>query len=228
MTDATDIGQASASAPVSQPKPAEEERARSKKIGSLQALWPFMAPYRTLLFAAIGALVLTACVSLTLPLAVRRVVDGFQMGSSELLDKYFLAALGIAGLLAIGTGLRYYLVTRLGERVVADIRTAVFARMITMSPSFFEKIMTGEVLSRITTDTTLLLSVIGSSVSIALRNILIFLGWLGLMMCTTPKLSVLVVMIVPLVVVPIIVLGRRLRRLSKENQDWIADSSGKA
>jgi ATP-binding cassette subfamily B protein len=228
MTDATDIGQASASAPVSQPKPAEEERARSKKIGSLQALWPFMAPYRTLLFAAIGALVLTACVSLTLPLAVRRVVDGFQMGSSELLDKYFLAALGIAGLLAIGTGLRYYLVTRLGERVVADIRTAVFARMITMSPSFFEKIMTGEVLSRITTDTTLLLSVIGSSVSIALRNILIFLGGLGLMMWTTPKLSVLVVMIVPLVVVPIIVLGRRLRRLSKENQDWIADSSGKA
>jgi len=228
MTDATNISQASASSPVSQPKPAEEERARSKKIGSLQALWPFILPYKVLLFAALGALVLTACVSLTLPLAVRRVVDGFQMGSSELLDKYFVAALGIAGLLAIGTGLRYYLVTLLGERVVADIRTAVFARMITMSPSFFEKIMTGEVLSRITTDTTLLLSVIGSSVSIALRNILIFLGGLGLMVWTTPKLSVLVIMIVPLVVVPIIVLGRRLRRLSKENQDWIADSSGKA
>ena len=112
MTNATDIGQDSA--PVSQHKPAEEERARSKKIGSLQSLWPFIAPYRVLLFAALGALVLTACVSLTLPLAVRRVVDWFQMGSSELLYKYFVAAIGIAGLLAIGTGMRYYLVTRLG------------------------------------------------------------------------------------------------------------------
>ena len=118
--------------------------------------------------------------------------------------------------------------TRLGERVVADIRKAVFARVIGMSPEFYERIMTGEVLSRITTDTTLILSVIGSSVSIALRNLLIFLGGLVLLFLTSAKLSLLVLLIVPGVVVPIVLLGRRLRVLSRENQDWIAASSGKA
>jgi ATP-binding cassette subfamily B protein len=178
--------------------------------------------------AAFAALILTACVSLVLPLAVRRVVDGFQTGTSELLDQYFGAALVIAGLLALGTGLRYYLVTRLGERVIADIRTAVFARMIRMSPNFYDGIMTGEVLSRITTDTTLLLSVIGSSVSVALRNVLILTGGMVLMVWTSFKLSGLVLMLVPLTILPIVLLGRRLRTLSRENQDWIAQSSGKA
>jgi ATP-binding cassette subfamily B protein len=205
-----------------------EEREKSKRIGSLRALVPFLAPYRVMLGAAVGALVLTAIVSLTLPLAVRRVVDGFETESAELLDKYFLAALGIAALLAIGTGLRYYLVTRLGERVVADIRKAVFDRMIGMSPAFYERIMTGEVLSRITTDTTLLLSVISSSVSVALRNLLILIGGLILMTVTSPKLAGMVLLIVPAIIIPIVVLGRRLRVLSKENQDWIAESSGNA
>ncbi len=210
------------------PPRSEEEREKSRRIGSLRALAPFMAPYGLLVLAAILALILTATVSLLLPLAVRRVVDGFETESVALLDQYFLAALAIAGLLALGTGLRYYLVTRLGERVVADIRKAVFARMIHMSPAFFERIMTGEVLSRITTDTTLLLSVIGSSVSVALRNMLIFLGGLGLMLYSSPKLTGLVLLIVPLVIIPIILLGRRLRHLSRQNQDWIAESSGKA
>ena len=181
-----------------------------------------------MLGAAIAALVLTAIVSLALPLAVRRVVDGFGTESAALLDQYFLAALGVATLLALGTGLRYYLVTRLGERVVADIRKAVFDRMIGMSPAFYERIMTGEVLSRITTDTTLLLSVISSSVSVALRNLLILIGGLALMMVTSPKLTGAVLLIVPLIIVPIVVLGRRLRSLSRENQDWIAESSGNA
>ncbi|NKX43954.1 ABC transporter transmembrane domain-containing protein [Roseicyclus persicicus] len=207
---------------------ATEERAKSKRIGSLRALGPFLAPYTGMVAAAVAALVLTAIVSLTLPLAVRRVVDGFETESTELLDQYFLAALAIAGLLAVGTGLRYYLVTRLGERVIADIRTAVFDRMIGMSPAFYEKIMTGEVLSRITTDTTLLLSVISSSVSVALRNLLILIGGLGLMMVTSPKLTGAVLLIVPAIIVPIVVLGRRLRALSRENQDWIAESSGNA
>jgi len=206
----------------------EAERDKSKKIGSLSGLWPYVIPYRAMLAAAILALVTTAIVSLILPLAVRRVVDGFETSSAELLDSYFLAALAIAGLLALGTGLRYYLVTRLGERVVADIRIAVFDRMIGMSPAFFERIMTGEVLSRITTDTTLVLSVIGSSVSIALRNLLILMGGIVLMLITSPKLTGLVLLIVPAVIVPIIVLGRRLRVLSRENQDWIAASSGNA
>jgi len=207
---------------------ATEDREKSKRISSLRALVPFMRPYAGMVFAAIGALVLTAIVSLTLPLAVRRVVDGFETESAELLDQYFLAALGIAALLALGTGLRYYLVTRLGERVIADIRKSVFDRMIGMSPAFYEKIMTGEVLSRITTDTTLLLSVISSSVSVALRNLLILIGGLILMVLTSPKLAGMVLLIVPVIIVPIVLLGRRLRVLSRENQDWIAESSGNA
>lgn len=211
------------------PGPAgEQERAKSKKIGALRALAPFMWPYRTLMCAAILALVLTAMLSLTLPLAVRRVVDNFESADLALLDYYFMAAFGVAGLLALGTGLRYALVTRLGERVVADIRRALFDRVIGMSPAFYERIMTGEVLSRITTDTTLILSVIGSSVSIALRNILVFVGGLALMLLTSAKLTGLVLLIVPAVVVPILTLGRRLRVISRENQDWIAASSGNA
>ncbi len=205
-----------------------EERAKSKKLGSLKALLPFLRPYRALVVGAMAALVVTAVISLTLPLAVRRVVDNFYTKDPLTLDLYFAAALGIAGLLAIGTGLRYALVTRLGERVVADIRKAVFDRVIGMSPAFYEKVMTGEVLSRITTDTTLILSVIGSSVSIALRNLLIFAGGLVLMLLTSAKLTGLVLLIVPAVIVPILVLGRKLRVLSRENQDWIAASSGKA
>lgn len=205
-----------------------EDREKSKQLGALAGLWPFMRPYRLLMVAAGLALVLTATVSLMLPLAVRRVVDNFGAEDGAILDLYFSAALGIAALLALGTALRYALVTRLGERVVADIRKAVFDRVIGLSPAFYEKIMTGEVLSRITTDTTLILSVIGSSVSIALRNLLIFIGGLILMLFTSAKLTGMVLLIVPLIIVPILTLGRRLRKLSRENQDWIANSSGNA
>ncbi|GHE98828.1 ABC transporter [Aliiroseovarius zhejiangensis] len=205
-----------------------DEREKSKRIGALAGLWPFMQPYRLWILAAFCALVFTAGISLVLPIAVRRVVDGFGEATTQLLDKYFLAALVVASLLALGTGLRYYLVTRLGERVVADIRKAVFDRVVGMSPAFYENIMTGEVLSRITTDTTLILSVIGSSVSVALRNVFIFLGGLVLMLLTSAKLTGLVLLIVPIVIVPIIVLGRRLRVLGRENQEWIAKSSGNA
>ncbi|MEI4234291.1 ABC transporter transmembrane domain-containing protein [Roseovarius sp. D22-M7] len=204
------------------------DREKSRRVGALGELWPFMRPYRKLMVAAITALVLTAAVALVLPLAVRRVVDNFNIEDGALLDRYFAGALFIAALLALGTGLRYLLVTRLGERVVADIRKAVFDRVIGMSPAFFERLMTGEVLSRITTDTTLILSVIGSSVSIALRNQLLFIGGMILMLATSPKLTGLVLLVVPLVIVPILVLGRRMRKLSRENQDWIANSSGNA
>ncbi|NEX45676.1 ABC transporter transmembrane domain-containing protein [Pseudotabrizicola algicola] len=204
-----------------------EDRATSKRVSALAGLMPFLAPYRRLLVLALLALVLTAAVSLVLPLAVRRVVDNFN-ADVVILDQYFGAAIVIAGLFAFGSGMRYYLVTRLGERVVADIRRALFDRVLGLSPAFFERIMTGEVLSRITTDTTLILSLIGSSVSIALRNSLILLGGLALMLLTSAKLAGLVLLIVPVVVVPIIVLGRRLRTLGRENQDWIANSSGSA
>ncbi len=206
----------------------KEEREKSKRLGALGDLWPFLAPYKGLLIASAVALVLTACISLIMPLAVRRVIDGFSTSEDALLDQYFLAALGIAVALALGTGLRYYLVTRLGERVVADIREAVFSRVIGLSPAFFEKLMTGEVLSRITTDTTLILSVIGSSVSIALRNFLILVGGTVMLLITSAKLTSMVLLVVPVVMVPIIVLGRRMRVLSRDNQDWIARSSGNA
>lgn len=207
---------------------AEEERAKSRQIGILRALGPFFAPYRGMLFLAILALLVTAGVSLVLPMAARRVVDGFSTGDLALLNSYFVAAMGFALVFALGTGLRYYMVTRLGERVVADIRKAIFDRMITMSPSYFEKLMTGEVISRITTDTTLILTVIGSSASWLLRNTLMFAGGLVLMVWTSPKLTGLVLLIVPVVILPILALGRRLRRLSRDNQDWIAASSGQA
>ncbi|MGO4851557.1 ABC transporter transmembrane domain-containing protein [Phaeovulum sp. W22_SRMD_FR3] len=209
------------------PKASLEDRPTTKRIGALRGLAPFIKPYRVIAISALVALAATASISLILPLAVRRVVDGFNQGA-QLLDAYFAAALLIAGLLALGTGARYYLVTRLGERVVADIRRAVFDRVLGLSPSFFEKILTGEIISRITTDTTLILSVIGSSVSIALRNALILIGGVAMLMLTSAKLTGLVLLLVPAVVVPIIVLGRRLRNLSRQNQDLIALSSANA
>ncbi|MCB6178222.1 ATP-binding cassette domain-containing protein [Rhodobacter sp. Har01] len=212
-----------------QPKTAPtEDRPTSRRVAALSGLVPFLRPYRALTLAALAALVLTAGISLVLPLAVRRVVDGFNSNNVAMLDEYFGAFLLIAALLALGTGLRYYLVTRLGERVVADIRRATFDKVTSLSPAFFERVLTGEVLSRITTDTTLILSVIGSSISVALRNLLLLLGGLALLMLTSAKLTGLVLLIVPAVVVPIIILGRRLRSLSRESQDWIASSSGSA
>lgn len=204
------------------------ERPKAKQVSGLRGLAPFLRPYRGLIVVAGLALILTSSVSLILPMAVRRVVDNFTAEEAGLLDRYFGAAMAIALLLAVGTGIRYYFVTRLGERVVADIRRALFDRVIGMSPSYFDNIMTGEVLSRITTDTTLILSVIGSSVSVALRNILTTIGGLVLIALTSAKLTGLVLLVVPAVVVPIVVLGRRLRVLGRENQDWIAQSSGMA
>lgn len=205
----------------------QDDRPASRRIGVLLALWPFLRPYRLLALAAVAALIATAGISLILPLAVRRVVDGFGSGA-PLLDAYFEAAIGIVALLAIGTGLRYALVTRLGERVVADIREAVFDRVIGLSPAFFERVMTGEIISRITTDTTLILSVIGSSVSLALRNTLVFVGGMVMLLMTSAKLTGLVLLIVPLVLIPLVLMGRRLRVLSRQGQDWIAASSGAA
>ena len=205
-----------------------KERQPSKKLGALSGLLPFLFPYKGLIVASGLALIITAGLSLVLPLAVRRVIDTFENGNESILDLYFAAILVVAALLAAGTAIRYALVTKLGERVVTDIRETIFKRVLKMSPQFYETIMTGEVISRITTDTTLILSVIGSSISVALRNILIFTGGLGLMLFTSVKLTSLVLLIVPAVVIPILTLGRKLRRLSRENQDWIASSSGNA
>jgi ATP-binding cassette subfamily B protein len=204
------------------------DRAKAKAVGPLRALSRFLQPYRALVFGALAALIVTAMLSLALPLAVRRVVDGFFVENLALMDAYFGAAMGVAALLALGTAARFYLVTLLGERVVFDIRKAVYDKVIGLSPGFYERILTGEVLSRLTTDTTVVLSVIGSSVSIALRNVLTLVGGLALLFVTSPKLTALVLVGVPLVIVPILALGRKLRKLSRESQDRIAEGSAQA
>ncbi len=213
------------------PVPADsktEDRGKSRDIGPLRGLFPFLRPYKWLMIGAGVALVFTAVVSLVLPMAVRQVVDGFTMDRLADMDRYFAATIFIMGALAIGTGMRFYLVTRLGERVIADIRMAVYNKVIGLSPAFYEKIMTGEVLSRLTTDTTLILSVISSSVSVALRNVLMMFGGLIFMSITSLKMTGLVLLMVPVVIIPILVLGRKLRTLSRESQDKIAQSSGEA
>ena len=204
------------------------DRAKSKNLSYLTGLSKFFLPYKVGLAAATGVLILTAILSLTLPLAVRGIVDSFRNETSELTNRYFLIAIIIAGLLALGTAGRYYLVTRLGERIVADLRVAVFTRVINMSPEFFERILTGEILSRLTTDTTLILSVVSSSISFAMRNVLIFLGGVAFMTYTSPKLTGLAFLIVPLILLPVLALGNKLRKLSRASQDKIADTSGTA
>lgn len=206
----------------------EEERLKSSNISPLIGLYPFIKPYRRLLWAAIIALVFTAMISLGLPIAVREVIDGFTIEKLADLDKYFTLTIVVTGALAFGTGLRFYFVTKLGERVIADVRMAVYQKVIGLSPAFYEKILTGEVLSRLTTDTTLILSVISSSISVALRNALLLVGGMFFMFLTSMRMTGLVVLMVPIIILPIMFLGRKLRALSRESQDKIAATSGEA
>jgi ATP-binding cassette subfamily B protein len=206
----------------------EDDREKSKTISPLRGLFPFLAPYKGLMIAAGIALVFTASVSLALPRVVREVVDGFTLEAVKQLDGYFAAIIIVMGAMAIGTGLRFYFVTKLGERVIADVRMSIYQKVISLSPAFYEKILTGEVLSRLTTDTTLILSVISSSVSVALRNVLMMGGGIIFMSLTSFKMTGLVLLMVPFVILPIMMLGRKLRVLSRESQDRIAESSGEA
>ena len=205
------------------------DRARSRNLRPLRALLPFLAPYRGMLLAALGALLLAAGATLSLPVAVRFMIDqGFSAEGAAEVDRYFLALFGIASLLALSTSLRYYLVSWLGERVVADVREAVFSHILRLSQSFYETTRTGEVLSRLTTDTTILQSVVGSSASIALRNLLLLAGGLIMLAITSPKLTGLIVVLVPVMLLPLILFGRKVRTLSRRNQDRVADSSALA
>ncbi|MEO1919268.1 MAG: ABC transporter transmembrane domain-containing protein, partial [Paracoccaceae bacterium] len=209
-------------------KKTEDGREKSTTISPLRGLFPFLAPYKGLMIAAAIALVFTASVSLALPRVVREVVDGFTLAELKRMDGYFIGIIIVMGAMAVGTGLRFYFVTKLGERVIADVRMAIYQKVIGLSPAFYEKILTGEVLSRLTTDTTLILSVISSSVSVALRNVLMLGGGMIFMSLTSIKMTGLVTLMVPLVILPIMALGRRLRMLSRESQDRIAESSGEA
>ena len=202
----------------------DTERQTSRNLSSLKPALRFIVPYRWHVLAASVALVVTASVTLSVGQGLRLIIDqGFQDGSADvLLDSISLFVVMVL-LLAIGTYVRFYFVSWVGERVSADLRNAVYAHLIRMHPGFFEFNTPTEIQSRITTDTTLLQTVIGSSVSIALRNVLMFAGGLVLLFVTNPKLSMVVVVSAPLVVLPVILFGRRVRRLSRTSQDTLAD-----
>ena len=205
------------------------ERPKGKSLKPLRTLVPFLRPYRGTLIAAIFALVTASGAMLVLPITLRYVIDnGFVAGNLETVNRYFLWFLLVAVVFSLFAALRYYLVTWLGERVVADIRNAVYARVIRMDPAFFETTRTGEVLSRLTTDTTLVQSISGVGLSIALRSTLNLIGGLALLIITSPQLAAYTLAGIPVVVLPVIIVGRRIRKLSRQSQDRVADTSSLA
>ncbi|WP_066960968.1 ABC transporter transmembrane domain-containing protein [Microbulbifer sp. Q7] len=217
----------SPSAPASHDPQTNAPESKSAAMSARQmlvALWQFMRPYKMVLLGAAVALVFTAGITLSIGQGVRLLVDeGLTGDSSQSLSRAVLVLLVLAGLMAVGTYARHYLVSWLGERVVADLRKAVFDHIVTLHPSYFETNRSGEIMSRLTTDTTLLQHIIGTSFSMALRSVLMFVGALILLLFTNLKLSLMVLVGVPLVLLPIVLYGRRVRKLSKASQDSIAD-----
>lgn len=200
------------------------QAASPRDLRQLRRLIPFLKPYGLGIAGALFALILAAATVLALGMGLRTLVDeGFGVGNAALLDQALMVLLGVIVLLAAATYGRFTLVSWVGERVVADIRRAVFDHILKLDPAFFEVTKTGEVLSRLTTDTTLLQTIVGSSLSMALRNVLLLVGGIVLLAITSPKLTLLVVGVVPLVVAPILIIGRRVRRLSRASQDRVAD-----
>jgi ATP-binding cassette, subfamily B, bacterial len=202
------------------------ERPASRDIRQLARVLRFVAPYKAKMAVAGVALVVAAGCVLVLGQGLKRVIDsGFSGADASSLDTALFVLLAIVAVLAAATYTRFYFVSWIGERVSADIRRAVFGHLLDLPPGFFEATRTGEVISRLTNDTSLLEVVIGSSASFALRNTLIMIGALAMLVITSPKLAALVVLGVPLVIVPILLYGRRVRRLSRASQDRIADVS---
>jgi ATP-binding cassette, subfamily B, bacterial len=212
--------------------PSTPEVPKKSSLATLRGLVPFLAPYKRQFLMAGVALVVAASATLAIPYAFKQMIDlGFGAAgskSAEHVDFYFLALFGVASVLAVATAARFYTVSWLGERVTADIRNAVYKHVVSQSPQFFEITRSGEVLSRLTTDTTLIQAVVGTSISMALRNALLFIGGLAMMFVTSPKLSSIIIVLLLAVVLPIIMFGRRVRRLSRDSQDRIADASAMA
>jgi ATP-binding cassette subfamily B protein len=205
------------------------ERPKGSSLKPLRALLPFLAPYRGRMIIAFLALLVAAAAMLALPQALKNVIDkGFSAANAAAIDKYFLLLLVAAAVFAAFASLRMYLVNWIGERVVADLRSAVYARVIRMDPAFFEVTKTGEVLSRLTTDTTLIQSLSGIGLSILLRSTVSFLGSLVLLLMTNLKLALIIFALIPTVLLPMLLFGRRVRRLSRDSQDRVADTSGLA
>jgi ATP-binding cassette subfamily B protein len=204
-------------------------RAKSRSLRPLRSLLPFVRPFRLRMAIAGIALLISSAATLSIPAALRALIDrGFSAAQIAAISHYFLLFVLAAAVLGISTAIRFYFVTWLGERVIADIRKAVFANVIALTPEFFEVTRTGEVLSRLTADATLIQTVVGSSASVALRNLVMFVGGLMLMFLTSLKLTTLVVVAVLLVMIPLILFGRWVRTLSRKSQDRIADTSARA
>lgn len=200
------------------------DRPTSRDFRVLAYLWRFVRPYRLQVAGALAALMLAAGSLLTVGTGLRGLVDqGFAAGDAARLDRTVLALFGIVAVLAAASYARFYLVSWIGERVIADLRKTVYGHVVRLSPAYYETNRSGEILSRLTTDTTVLQTIVGTSASIALRNALLLVGGLVMLLVTSPKLTGLVLLVVPLVVLPILVYGRRVRRLSRDSQDRIAD-----
>jgi ATP-binding cassette subfamily B protein len=211
------------------PHDPELDRPKGRSLRPLRALWPFIWPYKGTLFLALVSLLVASGAFLAIPVAVRYVIDfGFTAADAATVDRYFVYFLAVALLFGVFAAARAYFVNWLGERVVADLRDGVYRHVIRMDPAFFEITKTGEVLSRLTADTTLIQSISGVGLSIILRSTIQFVGALVLLAFTNFRLMGLILVLVPAVLVPIILIGRWVRRLSRDSQDRIADASGMA
>ncbi|MGB4228879.1 MAG: ABC transporter transmembrane domain-containing protein [Candidatus Dechloromonas phosphoritropha] len=215
------------------PKPA----ARPRKLSALAGLWPFLRPYRARVALAFILLCLASATILLVPLAFRDLIDfgfgeegrrGGRLLGTLSLNKHFIALFGLATIWALAVAARYYTVSWVGERVTADLRNAVYARVLSQSPQFFETLQTGEVLSRLTGDTTLIQTVVGSSISMGLRSVFQFIGGMVMLAVTSFYLFSLNLGLMALLILPIVAIGRKVKKLSRESQDRIADASALA
>ncbi len=207
-----------------------EARPKSQQgLKPLASVLPYVRRYRGLIGAWLMFLALSSAATLVLPIAVRFMIDdGFSAADAAYVDRAFLVLLGVAIVLAIATSLRFYFVSTLGEKVAADLRKGVYDRLLALDQSFYETTRTGELLSRLTTDTELVQTVVGSSASIAVRSAVTLVGASVLLVITSPKLAGYAGLVIPLVVMPMILFGRRVRGLSRQSQDRIADTSAMA
>jgi len=198
-------------------------------LSALRPLLPFALRYRGRIVAGLIALACASASTLVVPIAMRRVIDhGFTADGSGVIDAYFLALLGVVAAFALSSAARVYTVVTLGERVVADLRSAVFARLTILDPAFFDRAQSGEIVSRLTADATQIKSAFGVSVSILLRNLFLFVGAIAMMVITSPRLSVMVLVAIPVIVFPLILSGRGVRRRSRAAQDRLAEASAYA
>lgn len=203
--------------------------AKRRNLRPLRKLLPYLAANRGLVAGAVIFLALASLTTLSLPLAVRRVIDlGFDTPDTRFVDTYFAMLVVLAGLLAVASAGRYYFVVTLGERVVASLRKDVFAQVTLLSQDFYDRTMSGEIVSRLTADTTQVKSAVGSTASLALRNAILVTGSLAMMVFTAPALSFIVIAVIPVIVVPLIAIGRQVRRKSRAAQDTLAHASAYA